>query len=83
MSENLRELYTLTMKQYSKINKKTIAELYYEADYKEKQNIKLDKRNYSFYSIKFKKHLKEQKKSPKTIRIYLTAVKSFDNACSM
>jgi len=80
LRKNSRELYTLAMKQYSEITGKTISELYYEADKEEEQNIKLDKRNYSYYIIKYKKHLTEQKKSPHTIRIYLTAVKSFYNA---
>lgn len=65
------------MKQYSQLIGKTIAELYYEADNEEEENMKLDKRNYSFYAIKFKKHLTTQNKSPQTIRIYLTTVKSF------
>lgn len=77
-----RTVYTCN-NQYVKINKKTIANLYYEADREEEQNIKLDKRNYSFYIIKLKKHLTEQKKSPQTIRIYLKAVKSFYNAYSI
>lgn len=54
LSKNSRELYTLAMKQYSELIGKTIRELYYEADKEEEENIKLDKRKYSFYTIKFK-----------------------------
>ena len=61
LSKNSRELYTLAMKQYSELVGKTITELYYEADKEEEKNIKLDKRNYSFYAIKFKKTFNQSK----------------------
>lgn len=80
LSDASRELYTIAMNQYSKINKKTIEELYEEADNEEAQNIRLSKREYSFYAIKFKKELAEMGKSPQTIRLYLSAIKSFYNA---
>ena len=80
LSDASRELYTIAMNQYSKINKKTIGELYDEADKEEGQNIRLSKREYSFYAIKFKKDLAESGKSPQTIRLYLSAIKSFYNA---
>jgi hypothetical protein len=55
LSKNTRELYTLSMNQYSNITSKPIIGLYHEADNEEEQHIKLDKRKYSFYSVKYKK----------------------------
>ena len=48
LSDASRELYTIAMDQYSKINNKTIGELYEEADKEEGQNIRLSKENILF-----------------------------------
>ena len=40
-------------------------------------SIRLDKRGYSIYSVRFKKYLREKVNLHKTMRLYLTAIKSF------
>jgi len=54
--------------------------LHNEADEEEEKGIRLKKRKYSSYVVKFKKHLTEKGNSEQTIRLYLTAVKSFYQA---
>ena len=80
LSNATRDIYTLAMKTYSSAIGKTITELHDEADDEEERGIRLKKRNYSSYVVKFKKYLTEKGNSEQTIRLYLTAVKSFYQA---
>jgi integrase len=77
LSTSTRDIYGRALQLYSKITGKTITELYEEADKEEEEGVRLKKRKYSLYVIKFKKDLINTNKSEHTIRIYLNAIKSF------
>ncbi len=77
LSTSTRDIYGRALQLYSEITGKTITELYEEADKEEEEGIRLKKRKYSLYVIKFKKDLINTNKSEHTIRIYLNAIKSF------
>jgi len=80
LSKSTQTLYRSALSLYARINNKTLVEIYNEGDNEEETNIKLDKRKYSFYTLKFKKYLIDNGKSPHTIRVYINAVKSFYHA---
>jgi integrase len=80
LSTSTRDIYSRALQLYSEAIGKTITELYEEEDKEEEQGIRLKKRKYSLYVIKFKKGLTSTDKSEHTIRIYLSAVKSFYQA---
>jgi integrase len=80
LSEATREVYTKSMKHYCFSIGKSISELHDEADDEEERGVRLKKRLYSTYIIKFKKYLAETGKSEQTIRLYLTGVKAFYQA---
>jgi len=80
LSEATREVYTKSMKHYCFSTGKSISELHDEADDEEERGVRLKKRLYSTYIIKFKKYLAETGKSAQTIRLYLTGVKAFYQA---
>jgi hypothetical protein len=56
LSEATREVYTKSMKHYCFSTGKSISELHDEADDEEERGIRLKKRLYSTYIIKFKKY---------------------------
>lgn len=80
LSKSTQTLYRSALSLYARINNKTLVEIYNEGDNEEEANVKLDKRNYSFYTLKFKKYLIDNNKSPHTIRVYINSVKSFYHA---
>ena len=80
LSQATREVYTKAIKHYCFITGKTIKELHDEADDEEERGVRLKKRLYSSYVVKFKKYLTETGKAEQTIRLYLTGVKAFYQA---
>lgn len=77
LSTSTRDIYSRALQLYSEAIGKPITEIYEEGDKEEEEGVRLKKRKYSHYVIKFKKNLINTNKSEHTIRIYLNAVKSF------
>jgi hypothetical protein len=71
LSNATRELYKGALRQYSQLIGKTIIELLDEADDEEEKGVRLKRRGYSKYTVDFKRHLIDNKKSDQTIRSYL------------
>lgn len=80
LSNATRELYKGALRQYSQLIGKTIIELLDEADDEEEKGVRLKRRGYSKYTVDFKRHLIDNKKSDQTIRSYLNSIKSFYKA---
>ena len=77
LSESTKSLYLLGLKQYCELVDKSPKELLEEAEREEDEGLRLRKRKIDFYLPKFKKYLEDTNKSPQTIKVYLSAVKSF------
>ena len=80
LSNATRELYKWALRQYSQLIGKTIIELLDETDDEEEKGVRLKSRWYSKYTVDFKRHLIDNKKSDQTIRSYLNSIKSFYKA---
>ncbi|AXV40403.1 site-specific integrase [Methanobacterium sp. BAmetb5] len=75
--ESTESLYRLGLKHYCELIGKTPEELKEEAVYEENQIPRMADRNIDFYLPQFRKHLKDSGKAPQTIKVYLSAAKSF------
>ncbi|AEG17313.1 tyrosine-type recombinase/integrase [Methanobacterium paludis] len=79
-SETTQIMYKHSLELYSTLLKKTITELFNEADVEEESNIRLKKRKYQGYILQFKEHLKNLGKSKNTMNLYISAILSFYNS---
>lgn len=77
LSESTQSLYLLGLKKYCELVEKSPDELLEEAESEEDKGLRLRKRKIDLYLPKFKKYLEDTNKSPQTIKVYLSAVKSF------
>lgn len=77
LSESTQSLYTLGLKQYCDLTGKTLEELLDEAEDEEENIPRLRKRKIDSYLPRFKKSLEERKLAPQTIKVYVSAVKTF------
>ncbi|ADZ10379.1 integrase family protein [Methanobacterium lacus] len=77
LSESTQSLYRLGLKKYCELIGKSPDELLEEAEREEDEGLRLRKRKIDYYLPKYKKHLEEAGNSPQTIKVYLSAVKSF------
>lgn len=77
LSDNTQSLYTLGLRQYCDMTKMDLNELLDEAEYEEDTIPRLRNRKIDSYIPRFKKTLEDKKKSPQTIKVYVSAVKSF------
>lgn len=80
LSKNTREVYNRIIHGYALFIGKTIKELYDEADNEEEERIRLKRRGYIHYTLKFIKHLKEEGKSPNTVNTSINAIVGFYSA---
>ncbi|HEX3013424.1 MAG TPA: site-specific integrase, partial [Methanobacterium sp.] len=69
--------YKLALKQYCEYTSKTPEELIGEAEDEEEKGIKLSRRKIQSYILGYRKMLEESGKAPKTINLYISAVRSF------
>ncbi len=79
-SETRQIMYEHALKMYSTLLKKTITELFNEADVEEESNIRLKKRKYQGYILQFKEYLKNLGKSKNTMNLYISVILSFYNS---
>jgi integrase len=77
LSESTQSLYTLGLKQYCDLTKMTLEELLDEAEDEEENIPRLRKRKIDSYLPRFKKSLEMRKLAPQTIKVYVSAVKTF------
>jgi integrase len=77
LSKSTQSLYTLGLKQYCKLTGMTLEDLLDEAEYEEENIHRLRKRKIDSYLPRFKKSLEERKLAPQTIKVYVSAVKTF------
>lgn len=69
--------YKLALKQYCEYTSKSPEELIDEAEDEEEKGIKLSRRKIQSYMLGYRKMLEESGKAPKTINLYISAVRSF------
>lgn len=77
LSESTQNLYSLGLKQYCKLTEMTLEELLDEAEDEEENIPRLRKRKIDSYLPRFKKSLEARKLAPQTIKVYVSAVKTF------
>lgn len=78
--ESTRKLYSLGIRNYCNLIGKCPEELLNEAEHEEETIPRLRNRKIDYYLPKFKKHLEDSKLAPQTIKVYLSAIKSFYKA---
>ncbi|WJI08814.1 site-specific integrase [Methanobacterium sp. CWC-01] len=77
LSSGTEKTYRIAIKDFSKFIGKTPTELKAEADEEEASPIRLMDRKVSLNLLRYKKKLKGDGKSPKTVNLYFSAIKSF------
>ncbi len=77
LSQSTQSLYTLGLKEYCNLIDKSPEELLDEAEDEEDKGLRMRRRKIETYFLKFKKYLENSKKAPQTIKVYISAVKSF------
>lgn len=77
LSESTQSLYTLGLKQYCDLTEMTLEELLDEAEDEEENIPRLRKRKIDSYLPRYKKSLEMRKLAPQTIKVYVSAVKTF------
>lgn len=77
LSESTQSLYSLGLKKYCKSTGKGLNELLEEAEYEEDNINRLRNRQIDSHIPKFKKSLEDAGLAPQTIKVYVSAVKSF------
>lgn len=77
LSKSTQSLYSLGLKKYCKLVGKDLEELLDEAEEEEDNIPRLRKRKIDSYIPGFKKSLEDANLAPQTIKVYVSAVKSF------